>query len=63
MSRDHYYIEVVEPRTTWLLELPYKVLVEDEKNIKMLTKLLVDHSEPRFGIVIEILDKLRKDKI
>lgn len=64
VSRNYYYIQVVEPRTAWLPKLPYEISLQKvEKNIDTLSKLLVDLNEERFGIAIGILNKIIKEKI
>lgn len=64
VSRDYCYIEVVEPRIKWFLELPYEVSLEEVKNnIDTLLKLSVDPNEEGFGIATMILIKIIKEKV
>lgn len=62
-SRDNNYIEVVEIRIAWLLELPYEVSSKEvENNIDTLLKLEVNPNKERFESTTEILNKIIKEK-
>lgn len=60
MYADYFYIEVVEPRTTWVFELPYEVSKEEVAiHITTIINISVDPNEPKFGIAKEIFTKMR----